>query len=630
MDANSLLRELLAGAATISEQALGPEMASAYLTAVGRLVAGKVEQLYRDAWGVRRAFTPEEYARLVVDLKKRIGEEFFLTSVSREKVVIHGGQCPFRDLVRTTPQLCLITGSLLGDIAVRNFGYAKVARRRCIGAGDAGCEIAVHLAGTDESLAEEGTEFSDPAFPAPGAQPEEGHVVERSSLLGQGLREALLARNVATDRWRLLSKAGRLFGSEAEAGSLLKDVATLAAEELGGLCVVYRSPCEGADAMEIVEVHHRDPAVARAVRDVLATIGWAKDGPVYHALAHGRPLLIPDVGEDSGDADLQTRGALAGLRLRSLLVAPLSSGGGSPVSLVCMSGPERTLDKQDLSLALQFVELASAAIDDARRQAELKRAVESRDIFISVASHELRNALTSMRSLVQITLRGLQKDATASPARTEHHLQLVLKQADRLVDLTKDLLDVARIEAGGMQLRREPASLNSIVVGVAERFQGVVGEHAKHQLVIDMPKRQLVGMWDRDRIDQVLTNLLANAIKYSPNGGTLRVRVEQGEGEPRSGEGGPAAEAGGGHERLVALVAVADQGIGIPPDQQALIFEPFKRGASTTEGREGGLGLGLHICKGIVEAHGGKIWVESRVGCGSTFYFTLPLEDVGQ
>ena len=624
LDASGLLRELLAGAAAISERALGPEMASAYLTAVGRLVAGKVEQLYRDAWGVRRPFTPEEYARLVVDLKKRMGEEFFLSSVSGEKVVIHGSQCPFRDLVRTTPQLCLVTGSLLGDLAVRNFGYAKVARRRCIGAGDPGCEVAIHLAGSHESVAEEGMEFRDPACPASDAEPGRGDVADRSSLLGQGLRDALLARNVATDRWRLLSKAGRLFCSEVEAGGLLGQVAALAAEELGGLCVVYRGPCEGSDAVEIVDVHHRDPAVARAVRDVLATSGWTKEGLVYNALAHGRPLLIPDLSGEHGEADRQTTGALAGLGLRSLLVAHLSSEGRPPASLLCMSGPEKVLDERDLSLALSFVELASVAIENARKQAEMKRAVESRDMFISVASHELRNALTSLRSLVQITLRGLQKETTASAGRTEQHLQLVLRQTDRLVDLTRDLLDVARIESGGMQLRREPTSLNSVVVGVAERFQGVVGEHTKHQLVIEMPRRQVVGMWDRDRIDQVLTNLLANAIKYSPDGGMLRVRVEQ------QGGSGSASETDGGCEPPVALVAVADQGPGIPRDQQESIFEPFKRGLDATEGREGGLGLGLHICKGIVEAHGGKMWVESRVGCGSTFYFTLPLENVGQ
>jgi signal transduction histidine kinase len=165
------------------------------------------------------------------------------------------------------------------------------------------------------------------------------------------------------------------------------------------------------------------------------------------------------------------------------------------------------------------------------------------------------------------------------------------------------LLDLGRMESGRLRLDKQATDLGQLARNVIQTMETL---SAQHQLVGKLPDESLVTTADARRIEQVLRNLLDNAIKYSPEGGTITVQGFQDEAQ--------------------ILFSISDQGIGIPSEEWDRIFERFHRVENDVTRRMRGAGLGLAVCQGIVEAHGGRIWVESQSGAGSTFCFTLPIE----
>ncbi|WP_073566457.1 ATP-binding protein [Archangium sp. Cb G35] len=242
-----------------------------------------------------------------------------------------------------------------------------------------------------------------------------------------------------------------------------------------------------------------------------------------------------------------------------------------------------------------------AQAESERLLREAREAIRVRDDFLSIASHELKTPLTPLKLHLQV-LKHRMADGQPVPAQ---HVDKALTQVARLSGLIKDLLDTSRIQAGRLELRHEPVSLRELTHEVLADLRAISPHRS---LEYEEPAEPLLIQGDRGRLAQVLVNLLENALKYSPTGGTIRVHVER--------------------DGAQALVSVSDSGIGIPPDQKALLFERFFRARNAPISGFGGLGLGLYICRDIVERHGGRIWVESEVGNGSTFHFTLPvLED---
>jgi PAS domain S-box-containing protein len=263
--------------------------------------------------------------------------------------------------------------------------------------------------------------------------------------------------------------------------------------------------------------------------------------------------------------------------------------------------PVRTESGAILGVGAVVVEVTEERRAHAEREHLLREAQEAirvRDDFLSIAAHELKTPLTPLK----LHLQMMKGQADAGRPVGPHHVDKALTQVARLSVLVNDLLDTSRIQAGKLELSNEPILLREFIREVLSDFRVV---STLHSLEFEEPGEPLVIMGDRGRLAQVLTNLVENAFKYSPTGGTVRLTARR--------EGGN------------AVVSVQDEGIGIPEDQQAHLFERFFRARNAPISGFGGLGLGLFICRDIIERHGGRIWVESGVERGSTFHFSLPL-----
>jgi len=224
--------------------------------------------------------------------------------------------------------------------------------------------------------------------------------------------------------------------------------------------------------------------------------------------------------------------------------------------------------------------------------------------FISVASHELRTPVTSIKAFAELlaTKTGMPEQ------RKEKLIGSINTEADRLARLSNDLLDLARIEAGSMPWRREAIIIEDVIRSSIASM-GPLIESRELRLTTDFhtPLPALTG--DRDRLAQVVTNILSNAVKFSSRGGAINIAARQ--------EAGP---------RPQIVVDIMDTGAGIPAGDLELIFEKFQRSGDQLTGMIEGSGLGLAIARQIVEYHGGRIWATSTHGQGSTFTFTLPLD----
>jgi len=264
----------------------------------------------------------------------------------------------------------------------------------------------------------------------------------------------------------------------------------------------------------------------------------------------------------------------------------------------------RTLSTNRMQLLTTIGHQIGIAADNARlaqQAAEVKilREVDRlRSELIANVSHELRTPL----GLIKISASSLlMDDASFDHATQQKFLYSISEETTKLERIVEHLLDLGRIESGRLLLDKQPTDLGGLIRNTIRSMEALA---SLHHLVSDLPDEPLMATVDAKRIEQVLRNLLDNAIKYSPQGGTITVQAHRSD--------------------LHILIAVSDEGIGIPAEEWDRIFERFHRVGNEITRRMRGAGLGLAVCRGIVEAHNGVIWVESQPGAGSTFCFTLP------
>jgi len=307
--------------------------------------------------------------------------------------------------------------------------------------------------------------------------------------------------------------------------------------------------------------------------------------------------------------------ATAGLELpQSAVGIPLLSG-QTRIGVLVLENLRQpgSFAAEDLPFLQAVADLLAISIENARLREELQatqalsEANRLKAELISTLAHEMRTPLTSIKGYSTALLMD---EVAFSPETQREFLQIIDEECDVLQDLIHDLLESSVIDAGLLRLEIQPVSLPRLASRVAE---DMIHTNAKpgaresiHRVVVDFPEHFPIVDADPDRIAQVLRNLLDNAIKYSPQGGLIVVR-----GEERPGE---------------VVVSVADQGVGIAPEDLNRLFEKFFRAQSGLGRHVVGTGLGLPICRTIVESHGGRIWAESQVGRGTTLYFALPLK----
>ena len=241
-----------------------------------------------------------------------------------------------------------------------------------------------------------------------------------------------------------------------------------------------------------------------------------------------------------------------------------------------------------------------------QKKQQLEQATQLEDSFISMASHELKTPMTTISGHIQLLLSRLSKRSELSSelAAILPAVERIHRQTRRLNTLVDQLLDLNNLRAGKIALRIRACNLVDVCREGVEEQQFL----ANRAIELYVPQTPVLLQADCDRLIQVLANLISNALNYSPEQAQVKVHLEQDESR--------------------ALVQVSDSGPGIPEEQQARLFEPFYRGPDVQYTPKSGLGLGLAICKEVIERHGGRIWCESQLGKGSIFFVELPLRGI--
>jgi signal transduction histidine kinase len=244
----------------------------------------------------------------------------------------------------------------------------------------------------------------------------------------------------------------------------------------------------------------------------------------------------------------------------------------------------------------------------------IRKLNEMKDDFISIVSHELRTPLTSIKYFAEVMM---ERAGTVDAARQQKYLRVINEETDRLTRLINDLLDLQKISAGKFKWKVEEVSLEQVVRTTVQTFSGAASARNVRLLAQVDPGLPIV-LGDHDKVVQLVANLLSNAIKFTRAGSTVVVSAERGDDPARITDR---------RFRTYVRIGVTDEGIGIAPENLEKIFEKFQQVEDHFTRSQGGTGLGLSICKEIVLHHGGKIWAESEVNVGSTFYFTVPYEE---
>jgi PAS domain S-box-containing protein len=391
-----------------------------------------------------------------------------------------------------------------------------------------------------------------------------------------------------TTKGRALSGPGGLSGLQAQLIELAHDAIFI--RELDGRIVTWNQGAQALYGWTEQEalgqpkhhlLHTRFPVSLEAVNQALEEEGFW-EGLLQHTTRQGRQVIVQS---------------------RQVLVRDEA---GQPIAILEIN---RDVTEQE--------RLIRESAEAEAREVALHETIRQMDKFLSLVSHELRTPVTSLKTQVQLLLRRPERaaraasDGTAEYARGQAELlRRANRQINRLTRLLDDLLDLSRIREGKLELRMEPGDLS---VWVQEAVEEEALAHPDRRILFEpAPEGPLPVLADLDRIGQVVTNYLTNALKYSPSDRPVRVRLQR--------------------QGAEARVEVQDEGPGIPAEAQAQVWELFQRvpGIEVVSGSGVGLGLGLYLCKSLVERHGGQVGVESAPGQGSCFWFTLPLAAEGQ
>jgi signal transduction histidine kinase len=426
-------------------------------------------------------------------------------------------------------------------------------------------------------------------------------MLELSSAFVLQKSELPVVREPAESARQFLAEACATLAESLDYGTTLAEVARISVPFLADACLVDVITCAGK--FRRVAEAHADPAkepMLRALRARRRDVDIPQS--VASTLRPGESQLFPELsdallaqlGLDDYEIDLMHK-----LELRTAMVVPLTVRGRTLGTVVFGAEALGRYGRAEFALAQELARHAALSIDNARLYRESQAAIRIRDEFLVAASHELQTPLTPLQLVLQNVERALSR---RDLPELSQQLNTSLRQVDRLTVLVRDLLDCARINSGCFRLDHERVDLAEIVRTVTARYRERLFRSGC-VLQLDAPA-QVVGCWDRHRVEQLVSVLLSNAIKFGPKHPVV-VQVT------RAG--------------ILARLSVRDFGIGIPPEDRHRVFEPFQRAASADYG---GLGLGLHMARYIAAAHSGSIRIESEPNAGATFIVELPFEPI--
>jgi signal transduction histidine kinase len=419
-------------------------------------------------------------------------------------------------------------------------------------------------------------------------------------------QSARAAAELAERRASFLAEASRHLGASFDFHTTIAKVARLAVPWMADYCTVDVLEPDGSLAR--LGCAHVDPLKEELLREMTHfQAGSIPDAhPEMRALHEAKCSMIEEITAEMLDrmvSDPQHRAIVDELGPRSVIAVPLEVDGRvAGVLMLVQTESGRQFGPTDMALAEELTRRASLALEHARLYHAAQQATQARDDLLTVVAHDLRNPLNTIFMSTELLLEL--ETLLPLPAETRH-INIIRRSAEKMNGLIQDLLDVKRIETGQLAIDPRPVAIQHVIAEALELLRPiadsrgqVLGQHVPE----DLPR----SFADPGRIQQVISNLVGNALKFTPNEGRVDVAVDLLHTEIR--------------------IAVTDTGPGIAADQLPHVFGRFWQGAKTDNR---GIGLGLAIAKGIIDAHGGRIWVESRPGEGATFYFTLPSVEVG-
>ncbi len=417
-------------------------------------------------------------------------------------------------------------------------------------------------------------------------------------------------RHRAERQQRFLVRVSNVLAESLEWDQTLATLAEIVVSELAEYCII--DLLEEVGEVRRIRVSARegvDPASAQTLEEI--DLDRTRNHLAYRALVHGDAHLVTPVTPEVLDSLAQSprhREALGGLGAVSFMAVPLEIG-GKVLGALCLiaSSERRPYDEADLEVAREVGLRAGMAVENARLYENAQRAIRARDDILGVVSHDLGNPLQA----VFIGLEALERarsrregGSAGAPVGDDYYLSAIRRSAELMQRLIHELLEVRRMEEGHLAMNPMLRPLSPLIdeaLQLIDPLARVKAVTLKQEVDGDSDLHVLA---DGDRVLQVLSNLVGNAVKHTPGGGTVKVEAWESDDE--------------------ICLAVRDNGPGIPKDHLDQVFDRFWR-AEKTGGK--GIGLGLAIARGIVRAHGGRVWAESELGEGSTFHVRLPRPD---
>lgn len=397
------------------------------------------------------------------------------------------------------------------------------------------------------------------------------------------------------EKLRILNSVGKDISSKLDLETVLQKV-TDATTKLSGAkfgAFYYNTQVESGESLMLY-------TVSGVPKQAFEKIGKPGNTVVFQPTFSGQEIVrIDDISQDTRyDHNAPCLGIPTGhLPVTSYMAIPVISTSGNVIGGLVFGHPEKGVFQKDHEIMVRNIAAQAAiTLDNSQLFEKVKSLSEKKDEFIALASHELKTPLTTIKGYLQILEKKIEEP------KSKLFLSKTLDQANRLNTLINDLLNMSRIEAGRLEFNYEEFDFRKMLSELSETYNY---SETSHRIITDIGDKALIIRADKQRIEQVLNNLLNNAVKYSPNADKVYLKLRENQNK--------------------VTVIVKDEGLGLTPEQQKNVFKRFYR-AESTKGING-LGLGLYLTKQIIDAHKGKLGVKSEEGKGSEFYFSLPLKD---